>query len=58
MMTVPDFGAERPGDPSDTRQLVERGRTESGAPNVSGRAFLIALAVIAALIALLIVLLK
>ena len=52
-MTLPDFGSERPGDPSDTRQLVERGRTETGAPNVSGRAFLIALVVVAAVIAVL-----
>lgn len=54
-MTVPDFGSERPGDPSDTRQLVERGRTESGA-NVSGPAFLIAAAVIVAFIVALVLL--
>ncbi len=47
-MTLPDLGSERPGAPSDTRQLVERGRTYSGAANVSGGAFLIALAVVVA----------
>jgi len=57
VMTVPDLGSERPGDPSDTRQLVERGRTETGA-EVSGRAFLIAFAVIAAVIVGLILVMK
>jgi hypothetical protein len=57
-MTLPDLGSERPGDPSDTRQLVERGRTEPGAANVSGRAFLIAFAVIVAFITLLVLLFR
>lgn len=55
---MPDFGLERPGDPSDTRQLVERGRTHSDEANVSGRAFLIAFAVIAAFIVLLVLLFR
>jgi hypothetical protein len=45
-MTLPDIGQERPGDASETRQLVEHRRaTETGA-EVSNRSFLIALAVI------------
>jgi hypothetical protein len=48
-MTMPDL-PERPGQPSDTRQMVERGRTESGA-DVSGRVFVIALVVVAIVIA-------
>jgi hypothetical protein len=47
-MTIPDL-PERPGQPSDTRQMVERGRTETGG-DVSGRRFLIALVVVAAVI--------
>lgn len=46
-MTLPDLGPERPGEATETRQMVERGRTESGA-EISGKAFLIALLVIAA----------
>lgn len=46
-MTLPDLGPERPGQPSETRQMVERGRTENGA-QVSNPAFLIALGVIVA----------
>lgn len=49
-MTVPDFGSERPGQASETRQLVEYGRTAPGG-HVSGRAFWIALAVIVVAIA-------
>lgn len=45
VMTLPDLGPERPGQPSETRQMVERGRTENPA-QVSNPAFLIALAVI------------
>jgi hypothetical protein len=50
-MTVPDFGSERPGQASETRQLVEYGRSTPGA-HVSGRAFWIALAVIVVAIVL------
>jgi hypothetical protein len=48
-MTMPDL-PERPGHASDTRQMVERGRTETGG-DVSGRVFAIALVVIALVIA-------
>ena len=48
-MTMPDI-PERPGQQaSETRQMVERGRTETSA-QVSNPAFLIALAVIVAVI--------
>jgi hypothetical protein len=50
-MTAPDFGSERPGHASETRQLVEYGRTAPGV-HVSGRAFWIALAVIVVAIVL------
>ena len=53
---MPDL-PERAGQPSETRQMVERGRTEDGA-EVSGRAFVVALIVIALAIALLSVLLR
>jgi hypothetical protein len=56
-MTMPDLGPERPGHPSDTRQMVERGRTESGA-QVSNPAFLIALAVIVVVVVVLFLLLR
>ena len=46
---MPDL-PERPGHASDTRQMVERGRTETGG-DVTGRVFLIALVIIAAVIA-------
>ena len=46
---MPDL-PERVGQASETRQMVERGRTETGA-EVSGRVFVIALVVIAAVIA-------
>lgn len=48
-MTLPDLGPERPGNASETRQMVERGRTETGA-QVSTPAFFIALGVILAAI--------
>lgn len=54
-MTMPDLGPERPGQPSETREMVERGRTETGA-NVSGRAFVLALVLVVAVIAALAVL--
>lgn len=57
-MTMPDLGPERPGQASDTRQMVERGRTESGAAEVSGRAFAIALLAIAVVIVALALLLR
>lgn len=47
---MPDLGPERPGQASETRQMVERGRTETGA-EVSGRAFVIALMLIVVAIA-------
>lgn len=56
-MTMPDLGPERPGQPSETRQMVERSRTESDA-DVSNPAFLIALGVIVALITVGILLLR
>jgi hypothetical protein len=49
-MTMLDLGPERPGPPSDTRQLGEFGR-DSDPIQVSGKVFWIALAVIAVLIA-------
>jgi hypothetical protein len=48
-MTMPDL-PERPGHASETRQMVERGRTETGG-EVSGRVFVIALVVVALAIA-------
>jgi len=45
---MPDI-PERPGQASETRQMVERGRTDMGA-EVSSRTFWIALAAIAAAI--------
>jgi hypothetical protein len=48
-MTMPDL-PERPGHASETRQMVERGRTEAGG-NVSGRFFASALVVVAVVIA-------
>ena len=56
-MTMPDLGPERPGQASKTRQLVERGRTDTG-DEVSNRTFFIALAVIVALVAALALLLR
>jgi hypothetical protein len=51
-MTMMDLGPERPGQPSDTRQMGEYGRaTTEEQIHVSGRTFWIALVVIAALIA-------
>ena len=45
-MTLPDLGPERPGQASETREMVDRRRaTETGA-EVSNPAFVIALAVI------------
>lgn len=53
---MPDL-PERAGQASETRQMVERGRTEDGA-EISGRAFVVALILIALAIALLAVLLR
>lgn len=53
---MPDL-PERAGQASETRQMVERGRTEGGA-EISGRAFVVALILIALAIALLAVLLR
>lgn len=44
-MTLPDLGPERPGHASETRQMVERARTETGHP-MRGRSFVIAMIVI------------
>lgn len=44
-MTMPDLGPERPTT-SDTRHMMERGRTASNDPEISNRAFGIALMVI------------
>jgi hypothetical protein len=55
-MTMPDL-PERPEHPSDTRQMVERGRTQTGG-EVSTRQFFIALAAIALAIAGLALLLR
>jgi hypothetical protein len=56
-----DSGSAPPSGPSDTRQLIERVRTESGERDgveVSGRAFVIALLAIAAVLAGLVFLFK
>ena len=45
-MTLPDLGQERPGDASETRQLVEHRRATETGTEVSNRSFLIALAVV------------
>ena len=60
-MDPADSCSQPPSDPSDTRQLIERVRTESGARDgveVSGRAFVIGLAVVAAILVALILLFK
>src|SRR3954453_12099120 len=49
VMTLPDL-PERPGHASETRQMVERARTDAGANFGGTRTFLIALAVIAVVI--------
>ncbi|MGE0401774.1 MAG: hypothetical protein AB7T06_34045 [Kofleriaceae bacterium] len=53
-MTMIDLGPERPGQPSETRQMGEQGRAEThqGDVNVSGRQFVIALVIISAAIAM------
>ena len=56
-MTLPDLGPERPGQPSETRQMVERSRTETGG-DVSNPAFLIVLGVIVVGIVLAVLLLR
>lgn len=52
-MTMIDLGPERPGQPSETRQMGEQGRakTHREEVNVSGRQFVIALVIISAVIA-------
>lgn len=52
-MTMIDLGPERPGQPSETRQMGEQGRakTHQEEVNVSGRQFVIALVIISAVIA-------
>jgi hypothetical protein len=53
-MTMPDLGPERPGQPSETRELVQHRHTEpsqSLSTVMAGRSFWIALLVIAAAIA-------
>jgi hypothetical protein len=56
-MTLPDLGPERPGDPTETRQMVERGRTETGG-GLSNQVFVIALAVIVVAIVIVMLLLR
>lgn len=56
-MTMPDLGSERPGEATETRQMVERSRTESGG-EVSNPAFLIALGVIVAMFVVALLLLR
>lgn len=60
VMTMMDLGPERPGQPSETRQMGEQGRaqTHQGEVKVSGRQFVIALVIIAAVIAGLALLLR
>jgi hypothetical protein len=55
-MTVPDL-PERPGQASETREMVERGRTETGG-EVSNPVFFIALVLIVAGIVLAALLLR
>lgn len=57
-MTVPDFGPERPGQASETRQMVERGRTGAEAPEISGRAFAVGLVIVLLAIAAFAVILR
>ncbi len=60
-VTSGDSGSPLPSGPSDTRQLMERERTESGERDgvrVSGRAFVIALLAVIAVLAGLILLFK
>lgn len=45
-MTLPDLGPERPGQASETRQMVETRRATETGGEVSSPAFLIALGVI------------
>lgn len=45
-MTMADLGPERPGQPSDTRQWGERGRTDAEAAAISTRRFFILLAIL------------
>ena len=58
-MTMMDLGPERPGHPSDTRQMTEQGRARTHTDaNVSGRKFWIAFVIIAAAIAAIALLLR
>jgi len=60
-MTMPDLGPERPGAPSDTREMATRAHTEPGASTqqlMTGRSFWIALVVVAAAVALFALLLR
>jgi hypothetical protein len=57
-VTLHDLGPEHPTPASESRHLVERVRTESETAEVSGRAFTIALIVIAIAIAALALLLR
>ncbi|HEY5922285.1 MAG TPA: hypothetical protein VIV11_11470 [Kofleriaceae bacterium] len=45
-MTLPDLGPERPGQASETREMVDRRRATETGGEVSNPAFLIALGVI------------
>ena len=57
-MTLPDLGPERPGQASETREMVERRRATETGGEVSNPAFLIALGVILAAIVLVVLLLR
>jgi hypothetical protein len=56
-VTLPDLGPERPGAASETRQMVERGRTETGG-DIGNRSFVVALAIIAIGIVIVVLLLR
>ena len=57
-MTLPDLGPERPGQASETREMVDRRRATETGGEVSNPAFLIALGVIVVGIIVIILLLR
>jgi hypothetical protein len=57
-MTLPDLGPERPGQASETRQMVETRRATETGGEVSNPAFLIALGLIVALFVIAFLLLR
>jgi hypothetical protein len=56
-VTLPDLGTERPGAASETRQMGERSRTETGG-DISNPSFAIALGVIVIGIVIVVLLLR